>query len=584
MSVEPDPHAAMRALALELDATAHGARAALIEEAAARMGLSRAALYQRLREVGWASGRRVRADKGRTRVPDATLDNIAAMQRAGRRENGKQVLHTPTAVSIAVGAGIAVPVSAAHLQRLLRARKLDAQSKLRERPVQPLRAPHPNHTHQVDPSLCLLYYLGGRQFMIRDDEFYKNKLERVAKIKLKVWRYVLYDRASGVIQVRYYEAAGENSAALFEFLMWAWSRKPDLTPHGVPKILLWDKGSANTSFAVARVCEALEVTPIAHAAGNARAKGGVEGAQNIVETSFESRLRFEPVADCAALNAAAAAWAEAYNANRLPGLDSRLRRSGIAPVARYDLWHLIRAEELRELPPVEQVRAYAEGREAKRVVHPDLTVHYRHPRAQATCTYSVAGLAGVCVGDPVELRPLLFGDRAVTLRVARYDGEPLVYRLEPSVEYDRYGQVADAPEIGAAYARPKATDIDRSAARLDALLYPSAEGVEEIRRQRAQGFVPFDGALKSVSPLLEIERTTYLPRQGTPIALAGPVVEAAPLSPPEAVDRLLARGIDVPGLYDRVKALYPQGVMEEEFEQLAARFSAEAPAARMVSG
>ncbi|MEQ0902912.1 integrase, partial [Pseudomonas aeruginosa] len=139
-------------------------------------------------------------------------------------------------------------------------------------PVQALRAPHPNYLHEVDPSLCLLYYLKGRQHIMREREFYKNKLENFAKVKLKVWRYVLYDRASGALVTWYCESAGESQHALFEFLMYAWGKQEGRLIHGVPKFLLWDKGSANTSNAIKNLLDHLEVEPLEHAAGNARAK------------------------------------------------------------------------------------------------------------------------------------------------------------------------------------------------------------------------------------------------------------------------------------------------------------------------
>ncbi|PXZ46053.1 integrase, partial [Pseudomonas aeruginosa] len=95
--------------------------------------------------------------------------------------------------------GIHLGVSNAQLNRLMAARSLNVASQRQVDPVQALRAPHPNYLHEVDPSLCLLYYLKGRQHIMREREFYKNKLENFAKVKLKVWRYVLYDRASGAL-------------------------------------------------------------------------------------------------------------------------------------------------------------------------------------------------------------------------------------------------------------------------------------------------------------------------------------------------------------------------------------------------
>ncbi|MEQ0902917.1 integrase, partial [Pseudomonas aeruginosa] len=116
--------------------------------------------------------------------------------------------------------------------------------------------------------------------------------------------------------------------------------------------------------------------------------GGVEVGNNIVETQFESRLRFQPVNDIAELNASAQAWAEAYNANLIPHQDSRLHRKGLdAPVARYDLWQLIRAEQLRLLPPVEVCRALMTSSEVERKVNPDLTIQFKHPSADASAFY-----------------------------------------------------------------------------------------------------------------------------------------------------------------------------------------------------
>ncbi|PXB81154.1 integrase, partial [Pseudomonas aeruginosa] len=106
----------------------------------------------------------------------------------------------------------------------------------------------------------------------------------------------------------------------------------------------------------------------------------------------------------------AQAWAEAYNANLIPHQDSRLHRKGLdAPVARYDLWQLIRAEQLRLLPPVEVCRALMTSSEVERKVNPDLTIQFKHPSADASAFYSVRGLDGVTVGSFVSVRSLVYG-------------------------------------------------------------------------------------------------------------------------------------------------------------------------------
>lgn len=136
---------------------------------------------------------------------------------------------------------INLPVSNGHLNRLMRARKINVATQRQAQAFQSLRSLHPNHVHQVDPSLCVPYYLpSGEQRMMEADKFYKNKWENYAKVALKVWRYVLYDHRTALLAVRYYEAAGENAETLFDFLVWAWSQQPGREFHGVPQILMWE--------------------------------------------------------------------------------------------------------------------------------------------------------------------------------------------------------------------------------------------------------------------------------------------------------------------------------------------------------
>lgn len=226
----------IRQLARKLDDAPHGTGGKLLDEATAFLGMSRQTVYRYLKKVaGWESGRKCRADKGTTSVNSAALLTLATIQRESVRDNGKQTMHTPVARSVLEANGLQVDVSNAHLNRLLRDRGLNVQAQRQATPATKLRYPHPNHTHQVDPSLCLVYYLNGRQHIMEDSQFYKNKLENLAKVKFKVWRYALYDGASGAIVVWYCEAAGETQANLFNFLMHAWGKQDGRLFHGVPR-------------------------------------------------------------------------------------------------------------------------------------------------------------------------------------------------------------------------------------------------------------------------------------------------------------------------------------------------------------
>lgn len=509
-------------LAGKLDRAQHGERGQLVSQAAGFLGWSDQRVYNQLRRrVAWSSGRKSRADKGTTAQPLDALKVVGSMQRQSVRENDKLVLHLPTALSVAATNGQPIAVSRGRFGRLLRDRKLDARSQSRDRPAQSMRSLHPNHVHQVDPSLCLLYYFKGEQRIMRvTRELYKNKLDNYLKIQAKVWRYVLYDHASRSIVPWYVEAAGESSANMFEFLTFAWGRQPGRAFHGAPKLLIWDKGSANTAHAVKNFLAALQVNHIPHAAGNPRAKGGVESANNTVECKFESRLKFEPVNNIEELNRAGFAWSNAFNANLIPFEDTRLRLPGLPePVSRNDLWLTIRDEELRILPDREKCKLFLEGKTVTRKVNHKAEISYKHPLADSVCVYDLRGLDGVCIGDTVEVSPLALGESEVYVRASRYDGAPLEYRVKPAVFDPVYGFRADAPVWGEEYRVKPDTEVERAGKELDRMAFPGRT-LEEIEKAKDKNKTPFDGKLVAHSHLQNIVVPTSLAaRRGSEIAV-----------------------------------------------------------------
>ena len=553
----------IRDLARKLDGAQHKARGPLIDGAGEFLGMSKQTIYRHLKAVaGWESGRKCRADKGSTSVNSDALMTLATMQRESVRDNGKQTMHTPVARSVLEANGLQVGVSNAHLNRLMRDRGLNVETQVAASPAQKLRYPHPNHTHQVDPSLCLVYSLNGRHYIMEDREFYKNKLENYAKVKFKVFRYAMWDGASGSIQPWYTEAAGESQASLFNFLMHAWSKQDGRLFHGVPKVLIWDKGSANQSHAIRNLLKSLEVEAITHEAGNSRAKGGVENANNIIETQFESRLRFEPVDSIEELNAAALAWSEGYNANLIPGQDTRLRREGLAmPVARYDLWQRIRSAELRLLPDVEVCRALMVGKEEERKVDGHDNITFRHPKADRTQTYCLKGMDGVNVGDMVSVRPLVYGEDAIQVELARFDGEPLIYRVEPEREYDGYGNPLSAAVPGEGYKSHAQTPAEVAGQAMDELAFPG----QDADQARQKKVVPFGGAIKSHSYLKDVEQPSYLQRPGVEIEAPAHAAPAAP------------RMLDSTVVMLRVRSELGRNLTAEENQFMTARFAAGVP-------
>lgn len=569
MALAPNIRDYLADVARRIDAAPHGETEPIVQGVMDFLGWSRATVYSRLKkEVGWSSGRKTRADKGSTCVPVGQLEMLAAMKREGVRKNGKRTLATSTGTSIMIANDHDLPVSNGQLNKLMRARKLDLDTQAKADAPGHLKSLHPNHVHQVDPSLCVLYYLRGKQAIMEADAFYKNKLDNYAKVKLKVWRYVLYDHTSATLAVKYYEAAGENPGILFEFLMWAWGRQPGREFHGVPKILVWDKGSANTAAAIKNLLVSLEVQAIEHAPGKARVKGGVENGNNLVETKFESRLKFEPVDSCEQLNAAALHWQNAFNADLIVRDDCRLRRRGLEPIARYHLWRRITAEQLRILPPLEVCQPLLAGKEIERTVGRDLTITFKHPAAALTRPYKVDGLDGLCAGDKVMVRPLLIGgDCAIQIKVTRYDGEDVYHRLEAEAAPDAHGFGQDWPVWGEAYKATADTAADQAAKRMDAQAFPG----QDANKARQKQAVPF-GGLNAHSHLAGIYQPSALPRRGSEINV--PIrahVEAQPMSHAEAAGLLMRLVPD--WSRDRMRQLktgWPDGVFESDLESVAA--------------
>lgn len=579
---------ALRDLAQRLDAAAHGECTAMICAFSEMYDWSYSRVYRALGKIGWSSGRKPRSDRGTTSQSMDVLNDVCATLRIGQRKNGKATMHTPTAVSLLSQNGREIAVSNSRVNHLLRVRKMNLAAQQQDRAAQACRSLHPNHVHQVDPSLCLIYYMpDGKQRIIQEDEFYKNKLENVARLKLKVWRYVLTDHYSNTTIVRYYQAKGETQANLFDFLLYCWEKRDGRVMHGVSAMLIWDKGSANTAGAIKNALRALGVEAVEHKAKNPRAKGSVENGNNRVECLFESRLMYEPVENVDQLNAAAEAWYNAYNADAIPNYDARLHRKYMPePKARYAIWQMIRREQLRILPPVEMCRLLLSADPIERKVDGELTISFKHPGPKVRLHYDVGHLPGVYVGAMVKVSPLVYGDNQVLVTVTDYKNEETTHIVSP-VAADAAGFRADGAVYGEEYKSRPDTVIEQAGKAADRAAYPGLDQVE-IEKAKEKNSVPF-GGLDAHSHLAHVAAPAFMDRPGERLSVPNPIhIEIKPLSHTQAAMRLrtmLGRPVVAE---DRAKLgeWYPDGVMEEQLQEVADRLEGKygAPGLRLVAG
>lgn len=504
--------------AQRLAAAKHGEKRHILAEVTQHLGWSKDKFYRELEAIGWSSGRKRRSDAGTTSVSDETLNHAAALLATGVRANGKQIMELPNAASILTANGHDVATSNSTLRRVLRQRQASAKQLAAPTAHVQLKSLYPNHVHQVDPSLCLLYYPPGKtgriQRFMDDDDFYKNKPQNLEKVaNLRVWRYVLTDHTSGTIRVRYYESAGETSLILYSFLLWAWGEHQDANCplRGMPEILLMDKGSANQSVAMVRALRALNVQLEDHAAKNARAKGQVENANNLVEKLFESRLLLEPVASVEELNQKAQAWQNAFNANQLPGYDARHRRHRMS---RYECWQTIRRQQqqLRELPPAEVCRWLLTHKPETRKVGNNLCISAVHPRTKTSMTYKLEGRAGIYVGLEVLITPLVLSEHGDMLVYCTVNGVQQVHQVTPEAK-DEYGFVQSAATIGQEFKQNADTTVDSARKQALRTAYPNLTD-DEIATARKKKATPFNGELDALSHLTTLYNPSYMPVKG----------------------------------------------------------------------
>lgn len=575
-----------------------GHKQPLLQDFAQANNVSTQLVYRWLKaHAGYCPERKRRCDAGTTSLPDSTLNFLASSINESVRNTGVSTKPLCVAMNIAEQNGMVVNVSASRVGTLVRAKRLDVKTQANARNHQRQRSLHPNHVHQIDPSLCLIYYMGGAQRIMREQEFNRNKPCAIDKVKLKVWRYVRYDHASGCLDVRYFEAAGENQHSLFEFLVHTWGRSTTRLSHGVPKMLLWDKGSANTSAGIKRLLDALGVHHETHATHHAWVKGGVESGNWIVERHFESRLRDEPVTTIAQLNASAANWVRDYNANVMAHIDSRIQRDDGKQHVRDDLWNLIAhtPELLIEMPARDVCAYFMRGKEETRQVK-DGHITFVHPQTKKSELYNLQQWAREFAnGQKVHVSPMLLGDCVLRIELERYGQEPLHIEVSPERDFDAYGRPMSAVVMGEERRSAPHTAAQEAAKLIAQTAYgqgTSLDGADALRAKNVRPFAHFNDG-KGIVAHSHLGQAD-IPARLLPVAQQVKTVDLAavrsqlavrPLSGFALAQALAARGVKMSLEANALIAeLYGKdGVPEDQLDALQARLSVRA-GLRVVAG
>jgi hypothetical protein len=372
--------------------------------------------------------------------------------------------------------------------------------------------------------------------------------------------------------------------------MWTWRKQEGRLNFGVPKMLLWDKGSANTSHGIQNLLDSLGVKHETHAAGHAWAKGGVEQANNLVETHFESRLKLEPVNTIDELNAAALSWARDWNANLIKHVDSRLVRASGQAMLRDDLWSLILRQpgELIELPAREVCLWVMTGRETERQVN-NLQLSFVHPELGRSAQYDLRAWAEFLHNrQKLAVRPVLLRDGVLRVEIPRAGAEPLLVEVEPQRDFDEAGRSMTAQLIGEGYVRAPETAGESVQRRLAVAAYgdgTTVDGAEELREKNARPFAHLNEGrgLVAHSHLGEADAPARLLPAAAELDTAAVraagravrTVQLEPLSHVEAAKKLRALVGDAwtAETYAWLAQRHPQGVQEDAIKAIADEIS-----------
>lgn len=558
-------------------AAPRGGKQAIYAAACAELGMSTATLHRHLGKITVKPERKKRSDAGDVSLTRDEAVAISAALMTSHRKSNKRLMSIGQAVDVmrANGevraertdpvTGELVPLSDSAIARALRHYNLHPDQLNRPTPAVELKSLHPNHVWQVDASLCVLYYLNARtesesglQVMERD-KFYKNKPVNLKRIEAdRVWSYEITDHNSSAIYLQYVMGAesGTNLADCFINAI----QKRECDPfHGVPFVLMMDMGSANTSGLFANLARRLQVKTIAHAPGNARATGQVEKTRDLIERSFESGLRLRPVRDLAELNAQAQRWARWFNATKVHSRHGKTR---------YDAWMAITAEQLRVAPPVEICQALLTESPETRKVTDFLTVSYKGRE------FDVRGVPNVMVGEKLHITLNPWVLEAAMVVDTDAEGNEVLHSI-PLVVRDEAGFRSDANVIGEDWKRPADTQLEANRKEVDRFAY-DAKSDAEVEAKRKAKAVPFGGRIDPGKVIDQAPERTFLPRRGTDLqtTVSTQKAPARVLNTFEAAAELVRMGVTMTRETSaQVRAWYPDGIPEDELQDLQARLT-----------
>lgn len=557
-------------IADQVAAAGHGNKEPIYQRACAELGKSRATLLAHLKQVRVNAQRKRRSDAGVVELEQSEADILSSYLMEGYRKNNRKITSLKEAVevlrtnneiiagSINHDTGEINYLSESAIARGLRAYNLHPEQLRQATPHNRLRSLHPNHVWEVDASVCVIYYLpdGGAELVELDQAVhYKNKPENLKKIEqFRVIRYVLTDHASGMIRFRYYPHA-ESGQHTVTFMAWAMAPKAagDVF-NGAPFIVMVDPGATSGGL-VKRFCALMQIELIVNKTKNARAKGSVEKANHIVETTFEQSLRYsgKRPRNFNELNMEAERFQLWFNATRIHSRHGKTR---------LDVWLSISAEQLRITPSADILLSLATDEPEKRQVQGDLSVSFKNRK------WNVENVPGVLVKGDVYVHWHPFMPNTAMAVVWSEDGREQHIAL-PEITFNALGFDERAAVIGAEHKGKADTVADTNRKRVQQLAAGVDTQAEADKKRAKTHYTPFGGRINPLKHT-EVELPTPMFKRGTAMDVQAPSTVLIPMNKVQMAKWLRGRlGDDYdPTMLADLTKRFPEGATEPDLEQV----------------
>lgn len=403
---------------------------------------------------------------------------------------------------------------------------------------------------------------------MEEKEFNDNKPKNLEKIaRERVIRYVITDHYSGWLYVEYVGGSEDSNNLINCFLNAIQQRNRQEPMHGVPHILMMDKGSANQSGYFLNLLQRLHIQYIDHEAGNPRAKGQVECAQNIVERNFEWRFRigkFAQIKSIDELNVYAAQWRAAFNQS---AVHTRTKQT------RNQVWMTIQPEQLRLAPNPDICRELVTTMPKSATVRGDLTVTHS-VKGFGNQSYDVSHIPDIYVKAKVEIVVNPYRIPDIDVVVTDIEGNKTNYTVSPQKLDNTSLFPLDAPVIGERIKSLPDSIADKNRKAITKAAY----GVE-TQAEVSQALKKRQGAFSHLDPMAEINAVylpDFLPRSGEQLITEQTRRELAPLNHVEAAKQIKAL-LSAQGFaelwtaqsYQALVKAHPQNVPVDAVRQIA---------------